>query len=50
MTTSQPSIGIHQLLEMQKQAFIQEGPVSAEVRVQRIQQLIDLLVENKDLL
>ena len=50
MTTSQPSIGIHQLLEMQKQAFIQEGPVSAEVRVQRIQQVIDLLVENKDAL
>ena len=50
MTQSNPSIGIRQLLDMQKQAFIEEGAVSAEVRVQRIQQVIDMLVENKDAL
>ena len=50
MTQSNPSIGIRQLLDMQNQAFIEEGAVSVEVRVQRIQQVIDMLVENKDAL
>ena len=40
MTQTNSSIGIRQLLDMQKQAFIEEGAVSAEVRMQRLQQLI----------
>ena len=43
MTQTNSSVGIRQLLDMQNQAFIAEGAVSAEVRVQRIQQVIDLL-------
>ena len=46
MTQTNSSVGIRQLLDMQNQAFIAEGAVSAEVRVQRIQQVIDLLVES----
>ena len=50
MTQTNSSIGIRQLLDMQKQAFIEEAAVSADVRMQRIQQVIDMLVENKDAL
>jgi len=50
MTQSNPSPGIRQLLDLQKQAFIAQGPVSAELRVQRLQQVIDMLVECKDAL
>ncbi|MBV8247942.1 MAG: coniferyl aldehyde dehydrogenase, partial [Comamonas sp.] len=50
MTQSNPSPGIRQLLDLQKQAFIAQGPVSAELRVQRLQQVIDMLVESKDAL
>ncbi|MEX8195167.1 coniferyl aldehyde dehydrogenase [Comamonas guangdongensis] len=50
MTQSNPSLGIRQLLDLQKQAFIAQGPVSAELRVQRLQQVIDMLVECKDAL
>ena len=50
MTQTNSPIGIRQLLDMQKLALIEEGAVSAEVRVQRIQQVIDMLVESKDAL
>ncbi len=42
--------GIHSLLETQQQAFNRAGAVSAEVRKARIQQVIDLLVDNCDAL
>ena len=48
MTQTNSSIGIRQLLDMQKQAFIEEAAVGADVRMQRIQQVIDMLVEHKE--
>lgn len=50
MTKAMPSTDIRQRLNLQKQAFVAEGKVSAEVRVQRLQQVIDMLVEHKDVL
>ncbi|WP_284337715.1 coniferyl aldehyde dehydrogenase [Comamonas sp. NoAH] len=50
MTQSAPVLPIAQVLQAQKSAFVQEGRVSAEVRVQRLQQLIDLLVEHQNAL
>ena len=50
MTQTAHSLSIGQTLGLQKAAFIAEGAVTAEVRVQRLQQVIDLLVQHKDAL
>lgn len=50
MTQAAQNFSMPQLLEMQKAAFIAEGAVSAEVRTQRLQQVIDMLIAHKDAL
>ncbi|CAM4229637.1 Aldehyde dehydrogenase [Comamonas aquatilis] len=42
------NFSIGQVLDMQKKAFIEEGPVSAQLRIERLQQVIDMLVECKN--
>ena len=39
---------IQHLLQRQRDAFIKEGPVSAEVRIARIDKAIDLIFDNQD--
>ena len=46
MTQAPPALSLTQLQQLQKAAFIAEGPVGADVRAQRLQQVIDLLVEH----
>lgn len=50
MTSHIPLQSFAPLLQAQKNAFMHEGAVSAAVRIQRIQQVIDLLVEEQDAL
>lgn len=49
-TEATPAATIGSLLQSQQQAFIAEGPVSAEVRRARLQRVIDLLVDHADAL
>ncbi|UCF47975.1 MAG: hypothetical protein JSU89_12520, partial [Myxococcales bacterium] len=37
-----------ELLERQRAAFVDEGPVCAEVRIDRLDRLIALLTENRE--
>ena len=39
---------MHAMLENQRQAFVREGHVSAETRIRRLGQALDLVWDNQD--